>query len=307
MSWNDSLMDQGPILLRIPGDAALMLSYPILWWRLYSVGFSAVSIQTQLLHALVFIFRYVFYPGDFMAISILNALAKFWLILWSISTVVILFRHRQRSLNEAPLRPRSIFLSLTFLTTAGWGALLLVPVLIAFVPVDDKRLQAGMQDMAWYLLSEIPWSISQVLGIIAMIPQLRMLYRSSGTIIREDEDGKPMVFISPPEGKFSPDLKIRQVDDQMWYYIVSVATFRTFYIIYWFASDGEDAFAPKYLNLMRVGAVAQVVIIHGFIFAILLREKRARRWLKQQQALQQDMPHDSKTKGLVLEKTPASS
>ncbi|KAF8311743.1 hypothetical protein DL93DRAFT_1384345 [Clavulina sp. PMI_390] len=266
----------------------------------------AVSIQTQLLHALVFFLRYVCYPKDFMGNLVFNAIVKSWLIVCSISTVVILVRHRQSSSNVPPLVPRSIFLSLTFLTTAGWGSLLLIPALLAFIPVADEGMREGLHDMAWYLISEIPWSISQVLAVVAMIPQLRLLYRSSGTIISEDKDGEPMVFVPPPEGKFTPDLKIRQVDDPMWYYILSVATFRTFYIVYWFASDGEDAFSFNSLNLMRVGAVAQIVIIHGFTFAILLREKRARCWLKEQQALQQTTPHDSKAESPVMEKMPIS-
>ncbi|KAF8311741.1 hypothetical protein DL93DRAFT_2168846 [Clavulina sp. PMI_390] len=305
MTWNNLLTDEGALLLRYPGDVALMLSYPILWWRLYTIGFSAVSIETQILHALVFFFRYICDPHDITQVSTFVALGRCWLIVCSISTVFVLVRHRQRSPDATSFRPRMIFLSFPFLATLGWISLFLFPIFLALIPTDDARLQAALRDMAWYLLSRIPWSISQILGTLAMIPQLRLLYRWSGTVICEDQDGKPTVFISPPEGKFNPDLKIRQVDDPMWYYILSVATFRTFYIIYWFASDGQEAFSPQNLNLMRIGAVAQAVIIHGFIFNILFREKRARRWLKQQRALQPTMPHDASIMDLLpADKTP---
>ncbi|KAF8311745.1 hypothetical protein DL93DRAFT_2168850 [Clavulina sp. PMI_390] len=322
MHWSDLV--QSSILLRVPGDVALVLSYPILWWRFYSVGLAAISFETQLLHALVFFFRYLCYPQDLLYVSTLNSLAKLLLVVCSILTAIAVFCH-ERSLMTGPFKPRTIFLSLTCLTIAAYVAIFPTPLLLyTYIwPSTDVGLRAAERALTWSRLSYVPWGVSQVLGMVAMVPQLRLLYRYTGKTGCVDHD---IASTSHPDGKISPKMKIAEVDHPMWYYLLSMAMFRSFYILYWLhrlvpeitpslplddnsgvlsiISDGKRAFALENLNLMRIGAVVQTVIIHGFIVAIVVRENRAKRQLRQQQHLQQRMFCSERAADSLPEKTP---
>jgi hypothetical protein len=96
-------------LIVIPGDVALALSFPILWFRLYHIGpigtirfpdkiysepdtelqFSTgqgVSLETQILLFITFLARYA-YPGSF-SLSLYNAIMKGWLLGASVLSVL---------------------------------------------------------------------------------------------------------------------------------------------------------------------------------------------------------------------------
>jgi len=237
---------------RVPGDIALALSYPVLWYRLYAVGISGVSTETQILHLLTFFFRYVCYPG--FNISMYNSFAKAWYTSAATLTVAYLL-YMQRGLHAFKwtyivLSTASIFLFVPAIITLT----LIVDMYRGYV-VDWYRGYSIWESGVLFLLFDAAWTLSQLIAIGAMIPQLVILYK----------------------GGFLPDGKARQsvrfaagIDVWMWTYVVSIAAFRTFYIPHWVWRYNTQGFLDP---ISQTCAVLQLAIIYSFILAIVIKNK----------------------------------
>jgi len=238
-------IDSGVCHWRLPGDIALALSYPVLWYRLYAVGTSGVSTETQILHLLTFFFRYVcYYPGF---ISIYTSLAKAWYTSAATLTVAYLL-YTQRGLYT---------FKWTHIVLSATSILLFVSAIITLILAVDMYRCCLTRVSA--VLFEAAWALSQLIAVGAMIPQLVILYQG-GILKSVTSDGKARQPVRFAAG----------VDVWMWTYVVSVAAFRTFYIPHWVWRYNNQNFLDP---ISQICAVLQLAVIYSFILAIILKNK----------------------------------
>lgn len=269
-------LDQSVCHWRVPGEVALALSYPILWYRMYSVGLPGISTETQLLHFLTFFFRYMCYPSELFGISYYNSAGKLWYTTCSILTLAFLLIRQRSSLN---LKPTRLLLSTTFL-------LLILSAIICVIPINvgvSSRLDYVGNDTfvhtfegitffhgtsLSFLKGEAPWSMSQFVSVGAMIPQLVMLFKGAGGA------GPSIALLNDDEANRKPVRVAAGVDVLMWTYVVSVAAFRTFYIPHWIWRWNTQGFIDPPAQFC---AVLQLLIIYGFIIAIVIKSSRSKK------------------------------
>jgi len=240
---------------RVPGDIALALSYPVLWYRMYAVGISGVSTETQILHLLTFFFRYVCYP-DFN-ISMYNSFAKAWYTSAATLTVAYLL-YMQRGLHA---------FKWTHIVLSATSIFLFVSAIITLIIIVDMYREHVVGSYRGYsiwssgILFEAAWTLSQLIAVGAMIPQLVILYKGG---ISEN-----VTFL--PDGKARQPVRFAAgVDVWMWTYVVSVAAFRTFYIPHWVWRYNNERFLDP---ISQICAAVQLAIIYSFILAIVLKNK----------------------------------
>jgi len=263
--------------LRIPGDVALALSYPILWYRLYHVGPIGVSLETQILVLITFLARYA-YPGSF-SLSLYNAIMKGWLLGASVLSVLALMlmlhalKNTQHSIFSFSLLPLVI---------------ILLPSLVLAIPIHYAPRPSSPSQTT---LTNVSWAFSQYVLVGAMIPQLIVLWKASTG--RASASGFFSLF--PNESDLesaTSSLEMEKIDALhmfgarlsgpfgidigMWAYVASVAAFRIFYVHHWIwryrATRTSDPIALS-------SALTQLFTFTVFVCALILR-RLMWRWRK---------------------------
>jgi len=244
------------------GNTALLLSHPVLWYRIHAVGINGVSAETQILHFLTFFSRYLLcYPAE-VDISLVG-LGKAWLICASIMTVAYLLYMQRGSFTlkwaDAMLSATSLVLSFSVIMTS-------FPIMVVYHIISSSQggyVHGGYTMLLDFLIGEASWIMSQLIAVGAMIPQLVMLYRGSAS-------GN---LVSCAESTIKTGTRrVAGVDVWMWAYVASIAAFRSFHLIDWIRGYRSDG--PIQTAIVHIGALLQLAIIYGFILVIVLKNRK---------------------------------
>lgn len=144
-------------LFRLLGDAAHLLSFIVMFWKLFSSkSVRGISLKTQLLYVIVFAFRYIDLLWNFL--SLYNSIMKVIFIASSIAIVYVMkcvAPHKDTYDEEDDAFPISY---------------LIVPAAILGIAVNQDHESPF----------EICWAFSVYLEAVAILPQLFMLQKQGG-------------------------------------------------------------------------------------------------------------------------------
>jgi len=234
-------VDNSVCWFRIPGDVAMALSFPILWYRLYRIGVASISVETQILLLIAFLLRYT--DSNMFNISAYNSAMKLWYILGSAFSVALLLFHFRVHVS----RPMASILP-TILLSVIFSFVILFPGIMYFQPAS--------------LITEISWGASYWIAAGAVIPQLMLMYKTASPPLPHVKDNSAVVH------------SVAGIDSGLWAYMASICAFRVFYLRHWVWRWQTE----RFIDLSsQVPSVVQLIVIFSFVLAIVVKVATRRR------------------------------
>lgn len=265
--------DHGVCPWRVPADIALALSFPVLWYRIKTVGLSGVSTETQILHFVTFFLRYACYPTEFTQISSYNTLFKAWYVGASFLTTAYILYARRNSISSKSRR--EMLFSWTALITGLAGLITLVQLCrggptIGTITIGNQGQTTTRilynYDTPWSqaLVYDAPWFMSQLVAVGAMVPQLVLTYKGASSV-SADGIASSTGPLALRDTEATSTRVVAGVDVWLWAYVGSIFAFRGLYIVHWIRRYHEQQFLDP---LAQACAALQLSIILGFVIAI---------------------------------------